>query len=528
MCLNGTEHSTFHCLLTGRYFCRGRMGMHIEIIDSVERFRDLRDAWERVSAADPDATVFLSHQWLGEWLSASPGVWFVLAVERTPQSGDYCAFAPLRLCAKFDKQAGLYNELYMAGGSYADYTGLLCMPDAEKEAVPALAAHIRRKLDWAVFRMDSLLMSERRRKLFFKAFDRRQFHHEEIGYVEPGTGIDNGVSPIADLPENWEDYLGGLSANARQKIRRLLRKLEGDAACRISVLEGDEMTAGIDTLLDLWLSKWSPIKGANRAEEIADRNRVMLRRCAGNGTLFMPAFWQRDRQVALLGTLIDPVKRSMNFFITGRDESYTDLPAGYLLHAFSIRHAIANGFRTYDFLRGTEPYKYHFANREARMSACALKTLDGRNLHGALDPRCLDGMVEMAKRFDDGGEGEDAETAYRQILAASPDDPLLLYRMGRLFARRGEHSAALPWLRRSLELEPEGDNAWMWLARSQQAIGDTNAALGAWGKLLALRPADQEARQASARLRIAALQPQHATAAAAPFLSVPQGMFLRP
>jgi CelD/BcsL family acetyltransferase involved in cellulose biosynthesis len=58
--------------------------------------------------------------------------------------------------------------------------------------------------------------------------------------------------------------------------------------------------------------------------------------------------------------LIDERKAVMHFCIVGRDESFNDPSPGLVLHAHSIRMAIARGIRTYDFMRGNEPYKYSF------------------------------------------------------------------------------------------------------------------------------------------------------------------------
>lgn len=477
--------------------------MHIDTIDAFSAFEQLRDAWNSVYEADPESHIFLSHQYLDDWLKFSPSAWLVLAVKPTRDSKDYVAFLPLRIRSLFDEESGLRNELYHAGSGFVDYSGLLCLPEMEKEAIPALAAHIRRKLHWGEFRLESLLMCERRQRLFFRGFDKRKFDLQPITYIEP-NGLNNGICPVADLPDTWDGYLARLSANNRQKIRRLLRKLDESDRFRITVLDGQEAIDGIDVMLDYWLAKWSPKKGDERAREIVERNRAMLRRSLSNGTLFVPAFHDGDRQVALLATMIDPLKRSMLFWMTGRDEEFTDLPAGYLLHAFSIRHAIENGFRTYDFLRGTEPYKYVFANRENRMSACVLRTHDKRNHSGTLDPRCLDSMVKMAIAFDDEGKGANARKAYLQIIETAPRHALILYRLGRLLARQNEHSDAAVWLRRSIEVERDGDNAWLWLARSLQALGRTQEALAAWNELLVLRPAHEEAGRSVVELHLTA------------------------
>ena len=56
-----------------------------------------------------------------------------------------------------------------------------------------------------------------------------------------------------------------------------------------------------------------------------------------------------------------------------------------MLHAYAIRHAIANGMTEYDFLRGNEPYKYSFGCEERRIRSLFVTTKDHRNLGGKLD-----------------------------------------------------------------------------------------------------------------------------------------------
>ena len=58
-----------------------------------------------------------------------------------------------------------------------------------------------------------------------------------------------------------------------------------------------------------------------------------------------------------------------------------------ILHAYSIRHAIAHGFVEYDFLRGNEPYKYSFGCKERKIYSIVLETRSGRNLGGTDRPQ---------------------------------------------------------------------------------------------------------------------------------------------
>ena len=116
-------------------------------------------------------------------------------------------------------------------------------------------------------------------------------------------------------------------------------------------------------------------------------NGTMLTRSFQSGLVYLPTFWHGDRPVAALATLVEPRKRTFSFYMTGRDETFEGPPAGVILHAYSIRHAIAHGFVEYDFLRGNEPYKYSFGCKERKIHSIVLETRSGRNLGGRIDPQ---------------------------------------------------------------------------------------------------------------------------------------------
>ena len=96
--------------------------MFIDIIDNLEDFKRLKDNWDRVYDADPEAQFFLSWTWLSQWLPVRPN-WFILAAKQSEDASSYVAFLPLRLRTKLRHGSGFHNELSMAGNSGADYTG---------------------------------------------------------------------------------------------------------------------------------------------------------------------------------------------------------------------------------------------------------------------------------------------------------------------------------------------------------------------------------------------------------------------
>jgi Acetyltransferase (GNAT) domain/Tetratricopeptide repeat len=492
--------------------------MHIDVIEDFGEFNLVRRNWEAVYQADPEAQYFLSWQWLADWLSTHPTIWFVLAAKRDKTDVEYGAFLALRMRTSFDKKHGFFNELFFGGDGFSDYNGILSRPEFEAEAVAAFGDFLKLRVNWARFTMENLTMSDQRRRLFFRCFDKLRFVHTPISYksLSPDEPTDHGICPSIRLPPSWNDYLATLSTNNRQKIRRLLKKVDAGKECRIISSDANTFDQNLSTLLELWKIKWHPKKG-DRADDICRRNYIMLSRCAENGTLFLPVFWHGERPVAALATIVDPCKKSLLFFVTGRDETYRELPAGYLLHAYSIRYAISRGFTTYDFLKGNEPYKYLFAPQVERVQKpLSVATKTGRNLGGKLDPRGLPAMLEMTLEYERQGEIADAERGYRQILELAPDNALALYRFGRLRAENGAHAEAKELLTRSVELEPEGDNAWFCLGQSLQALGDNTAAVTAYRAAVRLQPQNKQAKELLLELTAAAKPAQPDPAIALP------------
>ena len=113
--------------------------MHIDIIETSSSLAELEDNWNAVYDADDEAQIFLSWKWLSGWLSCIPGPWFILAAKaRDAADLPYVAFFPLRLQTTIEK-SDVFSDVRMAGNFGADYTGIVCRPEAEHRVIPAFA-----------------------------------------------------------------------------------------------------------------------------------------------------------------------------------------------------------------------------------------------------------------------------------------------------------------------------------------------------------------------------------------------------
>jgi len=471
--------------------------VHIDIIESLPSLAKLEDNWNAVYDADDEAQIFLSWKWLNGWLSSIPGPWFILAAkERDDADLPYVAFFPLRLQTTIEKSE-VFGDVRMAGNFGADYTGIVCRLEAEHKVIPAFARTVR-QMNWARLHLDNVRISERRWRLLTACFPKASFHSTKVDKVIKIDGVDNSLCPYATLPNDWNAYLDALSTNTRQKIRRLLKQVEASSEYRITVATAETFDRDLKTLLGFWDTKWRARK-SDRIDSLIRSNSAMLTRSFHSGLVHLPTFWHGDRPVAALATLVDPRKRTFSFYMTGRDETFEGPPAGMILHAYSIRHAIEHGFVEYDFLRGNEPYKYSFGCKERKIHSIVLETKSGRNLGGRIDVRCIPDLLQQATELHRKGQSADAEIGYRCILEVEPKHADALHRLGQLLAAKADFAAAKRQFRILTTVRPDAAKARQCLGQVCESLGQHEEALRQHLEFMRLQPDQPDGFVAVAR-----------------------------
>lgn len=163
-------------------------------------------------------------------------------------------------------------------------------------------------------------------------------------------------TPVINLPSTWENYLSGLTKKNRHELRRKLRRLERTeniVHCSNSNVEmiDHELKDFIRLLQESSLDK-AAFMTAEREGFFIDIAREMS---AKNGVRL--SFLEIDGK---------RVSSCMNFdyegsyllYNSGYDPQYSHLSVGLLNKVLSIKDAISRGRQSFDFLRGTERYKY--------------------------------------------------------------------------------------------------------------------------------------------------------------------------
>lgn len=170
------------------------------------------------------------------------------------------------------------------------------------------------------------------------------------------------VCPIIDLPNDFELYLESLDARQKREIRRKLRRAEGAEAKLVIVQQEEDVATAVDEFLTL-LRKSSLAKRA----WLNDGRRAVFHDTAkaaqADGTLLL-MFMEVDGKKAS-GLFNFDYNGHVLVYNSGLDpEAFGALSLGEVLTAKAIEWAIVNGRSTFDFLRGSEAYKYRFGARD--------------------------------------------------------------------------------------------------------------------------------------------------------------------
>lgn len=461
--------------------------MHTDVIEDMETFNRLRENWDEVYDADPHATLFLSWNWLSSWLEDLSTPWIVLAAKEYGSAARYVAFFPLRFDTRVDGAGRFSNDLKMAGSNAADYTGLISIPESETDAITAFAQKIKR-MNWADFVLSNFSGPDVRYSKLVSCFSQSKFAINQMDRVNKADQIDNAVCHYVDLPQHWDTYLETISANTRQKLRRLLRMVDANSEYRITHATKETVAADLNTLLRFWEIKWRSRKGKS-TDRIVHSLHTMLSRSFERGLLFLPTLWIGDRPLAALAILLDERKKSFLFYIAGRDESFEGPQPGLILHSHSIRYAISRGMKRYDFLRGNERYKYSFGVKEQRLHCYVIATRSGRNLGGRLDVRTVAAALGEATNLHQAGKIDQAERAYRQILEIDPRNENTLHRYGQLLAKKNDHAAAKRVFKLLTRMRTDTYKPWLLLGQSCEAMGQYVDAAKAYRQVIQLQPA---------------------------------------
>ena len=310
----------------------------------VDSFEGIEAEWEEILPLCGANTIFLTPLWQQLWwrhFGGGDG----LRILRVSENGERLGIAPMM----FGPDGAVS---FLGGTDLFDYHDFLVIEGRERAFFGALWEYLQGQR-WQTLDLLSLREGSPTLELL-----------PEMA-VEAGLDVEiveEDRSPRKSLPESWDVYVASLRKKDRHELRRKLRRLEAaDGARQYTFGNPDEVAAGMSDFFTLMKASREDkhdfmTAGRERffrdaACELASRGQFRL--------YFMEVGGKR-----VASCICFDYADSYLLYNSGYDPAYSALSVGLLNKALALKDAIEVGKEEFDFLRGTERYKYNLGGED--------------------------------------------------------------------------------------------------------------------------------------------------------------------
>ncbi|NDJ52808.1 MAG: GNAT family N-acetyltransferase [Chloroflexi bacterium] len=329
--------------------------MNIQRYTDPSVFEQLAEPWETlIKTTQRSDLFFMTPQWQQTWWKhLGRGELNVLAI-----CGDDGEFNGIASWLIEDTDTG--QTVQTVGCiEVADYLDVIIKPGSEQESYTALLDYALsdEAPEWQAFNLCNIPESSATLSLLADLASQRGLHTQTI---------DEDVSPVLELPANYDDYLSQLDKKQRQELRRKRRRADALDIGWYTVGEEHDLDEEIDAFLKL-MAMSTTEKSVFLQEE-------------GNATFFREiGHVMFDAGILELVFLVINEERAATMWQFAYEDrmllynsglnvaDFGALSPGIVLLTHSIGDAIERGFKYYDFLQGDEEYKYRMGAQNTQV-----------------------------------------------------------------------------------------------------------------------------------------------------------------
>ena len=210
-----------------------------------------------------------------------------------------------------------------------------------------------------------------------------------LGPVRPDSAVCRGLLPVARssgcrvsvseagaslqmrLPASWEGYLSTLDGKQRHEVRRKLRRAADAGTMEIRIVRNAVDTAAA---MDVFVRLFRQSR-ADKEAFMTSRREAFFRALAGGlarADMLNLVCLDIDGHPAAEVFCFD-LGQTTYLYNNGFDPMYLGISIGLISKLITIRASIDKGQQVYDFLNGTERYKYRLGGREVPLSTCVVE-----------------------------------------------------------------------------------------------------------------------------------------------------------
>jgi CelD/BcsL family acetyltransferase involved in cellulose biosynthesis len=321
--------------------------LQVEAYHDATGFAALREVWNPLVHASAVDTVFATWEWQKVWWD-SFGASHELHLLAMREGLELVGLAPFMV-----EVVNGQRLLRLIGGTeVADYLDIITAPGREEE-VWAEILHYFAGVAWDQLDLHAIAETSPTRPILDRLGQGGAYRVESLR---------EDICPRFDLPASWAAYLESLSSKNRHELRRKLRRLAAEASYNWhTVHDPAEIPAAVATFAELH-------RQSSRDKRVF-MDQAMEAYFLANAQAMLQAGWLwlsflevNGRRVA--GTYAYDYNGTVALYNSGYDPTYSYLSVGLLAVVFCLQEAVLAGRCCFDFLQGSEPYKYDLGGKD--------------------------------------------------------------------------------------------------------------------------------------------------------------------
>lgn len=310
------------------------------------------DEWNALAEAGILNAPFLRHEYLSTWWNTrGGGEWpaeSALCLVSARQNGTLIGLAPLFFAPNRD---GLPALLLLGSIEISDYLDVIVRPEHHAAFLSGLLDWLEKNApyDWELLDWYNLPETSPTLPVLKAESAWRGWAYADEVY-QP--------SPSIPLPGDFETYLAGIDKKQRHEIRRKMRRAEESGRRVRWYIVQDEAELDREIEAFLRLMSHDPEKDAFLTDVMRSQMKASVHAAFRAGWLQL-AFLEVDGEKAA-GYLNFDYDNKIWVYNSGIEPRFRELSPGWVLLGYLLRWANENGRREFDFMRGSEDYKYKF------------------------------------------------------------------------------------------------------------------------------------------------------------------------
>lgn len=328
--------------------------LDVRCVQDQEEFSKLNAAWNDVLHHSSQNNIFLTHEWLASWwesFGANGRLHILLFYDKSLNDHSLIGIFP-----GFIRKSGLLlplNKLCFLGSEVvtSDFLDMIVVRGKEDAVYDAFKEYLKQPWPFHIMELTDININSPFADVLLNEF--------QSAWTATTWPV-NKLCPCIALPNNPETYFSELGTKVSKNFRYYRKRLEAQGMQMEVISTQEELLQATEDFISLHNRRRTQKGDAGVFASDTQRTfyRTVFERFLDAGWLDLVFLKIGPKRIAAVCQFDYGGK--IYYYQTGYDIAWDKSSVGFVLNGLMIERAIILGKRSFEFLRGDEPYKYRF------------------------------------------------------------------------------------------------------------------------------------------------------------------------